>query len=201
VRAARLFLQSRRTGWTLLLILAAGILAGVVFRQLNTGSALLNQALIGIPLLPAVIIGISVQSPFGDVERASGNWLLPFRWLQLGLLIVPAALLLIVSTLNTPSEPSLALVRNLAGLTGIALAGNRILGPLASWVAPLAFAVVALVIDPLSRWAWLTNRSAEGWSLWIASGLLVSGLVAITVVRDREMVAEGAQEMSTWWRG
>ncbi len=201
MRAARLFLQSRRTGWTLLLILAAGILAGVVFRQLNTGSALLNQALIGIPLLPAVIIGISVQSPFGDVERASGNWLLPFRWLQLGLLIVPAALLLIVSTLNTPSEPSLALVRNLAGLTGIALAGNRILGPLASWVAPLAFAVVALVIDPLSRWAWLTNRSAEGWSLWIASGLLVSGLVAITVVRDREMVAEGAQEMSTWWRG
>lgn len=201
MRAARLFLQSRRTGWTLLLILAAGILAGVVFRQLNTDSALLNQALIGIPLLPAVIIGISVQSPFGDVERASGNWLLPFRWLQLGLLIVPAALLLIVSTLNTPSEPSLALVRNLAGLTGIALAGNRILGPLASWVAPLAFAVVALVIDPLSRWAWLTNRSAEGWSLWIASGLLVSGLVAITVVRDREMVAEGAQEMSTWWRG
>lgn len=201
MRAARLFLQSRRTGWTLLLILAAGILAGVAFRQLNTDSALLNQALIGIPLLPAVIIGISVQSPFGDVERASGNWLLPFRWLQLGLLIVPAALLLIVSTLNTPSEPSLALVRNLAGLTGIALAGNRILGPLASWVAPLAFAVVALVIDPLSRWAWLTNRSAEGWSLWIASGLLVSGLVAITVVRDREMVAEGAQEMSTWWRG
>lgn len=192
MRVVQLFLQSRRAGWTVLLLLISGVLARFLLGRLETDSPLLGQALVGIPLLPAVIIGVSIQSPFGEVEHASGNWLLPFRWLHLCLLIVSAALVLAVAAFGTATEPTAELVRNLAGLTGIALVGNRLVGPMASWVAPLAFAVVSLMVDPLSRWAWLTNRPAESWSIWIAVGLISAGLVALTLFPDRSGVAEGA---------
>ncbi len=192
MRTIQLFLQSRRAGWTALLLLASGMFARFLLGRLEADSPLLNQALIGIPLLPAVIIGVSIQSPFGEVEEASGNWLLPFRWLHLGLLFVTAAVLLAVATIGTATEPTTELVRNLAGLTGIALIGNRLVGPMASWIAPLAFAVVSLMVDPLSRWAWLTNRPIESWSLWIAVGLLAAGLLAISLVPDRAASIEGS---------
>lgn len=190
MRLLYLFFRSRLTGWALLLLTAVGGLAWLVLRQINYDNDV-TLVLIVIPLLPAVVIGGSARSPFGDIERTASRCVSRLRFGHLaGLLVWGSLVLMLAGVTWNVASIEWELVRNLAGYTGIAFLGARVAGTGLSWVAPLGYATIALLADPDSRLTWPNRLPYDQWSLVVAMTLLAIGLVAITVHGERENPGE-----------
>ncbi len=153
-------------------------------------------------LAAACVIGASVHSPFGDAERAVARPLSPLRSLQLLGLLFWAALVLSAVMLTfdldgaRPEHPLLVLLRQLAGLVGLALITAWLLGARLSWLPPLiltiahATALVADGGDIFSSWAWHSQPGTHGPSWAIALTLLAAGLVLVCLLGTREPAGE-----------
>ena len=117
------------------------------------------------------------------------------RLLHLGGLLVWAALVLAVALLRfdpegaRPAQPLLVLLRNLAGLTGLALLAARLIGARVAWIPPLAFLTFSTVAvrqaEGPSLWDWLFRASTDG-----APGVAV---LALLVLRLRLVCSHGAR--------
>ncbi len=194
-RAVELFLRSRQA-WQAPLgfVLIAAVGTGFV-RRYDDESIAQTTALVLCPLLAACLIGAGAGSPFGEPERTAA---LPLPALRLGhlagLLLLAAACLLGANALfpwvDSPlARPrawmatdavgvTLALLRNLIGLTGLALLTSRVLGAGLAWVAPLGYGLLSLVVG-------LMVRPATG-------GDLVIPAWAVPVLPAGERIASGA---------
>ncbi|MGD0238870.1 MAG: hypothetical protein ABSB59_00925 [Streptosporangiaceae bacterium] len=137
----------------------------------------------------AAVIAVTAGSPFGEPERATGRWL-PF--LRLGgavLLTALAAGALIAAGLGVHlSGGFLAVLRNVAGLTGLGLLGAVLLGGPLAWTGPLAYLLVsvfALYTDwhppTLSTpWLWPGRPPHDVGGALCAAVVFGAGLAAIT---------------------
>lgn len=179
MRLAVLFLRTRLVGPALVWLVVAALLSW--FCLLRYDELPLDLAALALPLLPAVVIGVTARSPFGDVEEVASRPLPLFRVLYLGGLLAIGIALLIGAASVAGADLRLALTRTLVGYTGLALLCGRVLGHRLAWLAPLAYAAATLYLDAASRWAWPKQVPVEGWSL--LCGLLLGALGLLTAAQ------------------
>ncbi len=203
MRLATLYLRSRRAGYACAGVSCVALLAWgaghVILTRPSVVTVYLSPVLVFASLLAACLIAVGASSPFGDAERTASRSLPALRFGHLGGLLVWAALcFLLVTLLWGRGSAALVLLRDLAGLSGLALLAAGALGSRLSWTLPVAFvAVIPLVGDGSgdSRWAWwawVDQPAGEptSWALAVVLFVLGFGLVcssgAANVVGEAE---------------
>jgi len=92
----------------------------------------------------AAIIGATLQSRFGEGERATGRWLPHLRLTNaLALTAVAAGMLVAAAAAAHLPGGGRDILRNLAGFVGIGLLSANALGGTLAWVGPVAYGVIA----------------------------------------------------------
>jgi hypothetical protein len=171
-------LRSRRTGWALLTLTAIAVVNHLVTPWTN-GTSPTEWLLLTLPAVAAAaVIATSTHSPFGEPEQAT-NPLPRLRFSHL-LSMIPFAGAAFALTQTDPVEA----VRNLAGLTGLALLTAAAIGTAACWITPLAYAILcggAIDLHETSAWTWPALPSTDSNAMSIALALLLTGAVARTV--------------------
>jgi len=137
----------------------------------------------------AAVIAVSTYGPFGDPERATGRWL---PWLRLGavLAITATALGALAGGATGGLLPggALALLRYLAGGTGLGLLSAVVLGGAFGWVGPMAYLLiteVALSGDPTTPWVWAARPTHDLGAAACAALVFAVGTAAIAVLGAR----------------
>jgi hypothetical protein len=190
VRLLSLYLRSRLAHWALALLVVSGVIEWLWFWRLPPYGFLLTTALVFIPLGPALIIGAGARSPFGDIERTASRAVGTLRFGHLVALFVIAALVLIAGASSISTGIDRELIRNLAGYLGLTLLAAWLVGTGLSWIVPLGYAALALVILPGSRLAWAVRVPTDRWSVAVAVTLILLGLLAVTVHGTRDQLDE-----------
>ena len=160
-----------------------GVIGAVQFSV--SGRAVFDLPLFFVlPILPAALIGSSLRSPRAEQERLSPRSQRWLRALHLGSLIL-LALAGQMSAVVIGGAVDLAAVemRNVAGLTGLALVGGFMLGASLSSVLPLLavtipFAVFdSLAADPTQVWTFVGQPPDSAPAGLTAIALLGLGLL------------------------
>jgi hypothetical protein len=193
-RLAVLFLRSRQTTAIAAALIGVAIAAGLALDTSNDAD-LTRLLRMVVPLAAAVVIGTATASPFGEAERTASRALPPIRFGHIALLIGASAGLLALATV-VPSEGGyFALLRNGAGLVGLALIGARLSGAGVSWLLPLAYAAVVFadfLVEPDrdESWRWPLQPADDSTSWSIAVALLIAGAGLIVWKGGRDVGAD-----------
>ncbi|HEX5164292.1 MAG TPA: hypothetical protein VFV93_02760 [Thermomicrobiales bacterium] len=193
-----LYLRSRFAFPALAGLLVIAGFGWAVGNRWGSQSDLFLIATVTVPLAAAVVICVTIDSPFGEVERSLSRPLVSMRFSQLaGLLIIAAVALAITATAWPGDNVEWRFVRNLLGLTGVGLLFVRVLGGRLSWASPLGFATLALFQNGAAAgtapgWAWVVQPAPREAAAVIALVLLVSGLGL--AARFGARVADGSDE-------
>lgn len=193
-RLALLHLRSRHIPFAFAALLACGVVlwAALAYHWwLGTGNGAYELPML-IESCAAAIIAVTVHSPFGEPERATGRWL-PFLRLGSALILCAAAIGMLAAGAAVAYDPHngvalaggvLAAARNVMGFTGVGLICSLVIGGLLSWVGPLCygavcqFALIAGYSEPLT-WASRPPADRGGWVC--AMAVFGIGLAAFTI--------------------
>ena len=192
VRLGWLYLVSRRAPAALGLLAALGCLlwAALHWRWNIAGGAAAQQlAPLTIESGAAAVIAVSTYGPFGEPERATGRWL---PWLRLGAVLVLTAagfaMLAAGATGGMLPGGTPALLRNLAGITGIGLLSAVALGGAFGWTGPMAYLLVtevALTGNPATPWVWPGRPPHDLGGALCAGLVFAAGVAAVTLFGAR----------------
>jgi hypothetical protein len=195
LRLARLYLVSRRIPAALALVAGLGALlwASLNWRWTIAGGPAAQELM---PLVvetgAAAIIAVTTYGPFGEPERAAGRWL---PWLRLGaaLALTAAAfgVLAAGATGGALAGGTTALLRNLAGVTGLGLLCAAVLGGAFGWVGPMTYWLLAeagLAAGWATPWLWPARPPHDRGAAICAALVFAAGAVVITVRGTREHV-------------
>jgi hypothetical protein len=134
----------------------------------------------------AAVIAVTSHAPFGEIERAAGRWL---PWLRLGtalLLVIAAfAALSAGATGGTLRGGDATLLRDLAGVSGIALLTATALGGAFGWIGPMAYWLVTetgLALGWTTPWIWPGRPAGDLGGALCAYAVFAAGIAAITVL-------------------
>jgi hypothetical protein len=197
LRLPWLYLVSRRAPGALALLAGLGALLWTALHwHWNIAGGPAFKALI--PLVietgAAGLIAVTTYGPFGEPERATGRWL---PWLRLGaaVLLTAAAFGLLAAGATAGALPggALALLRNLAGITGTGLLAAAVAGGAFGWVGPMAYWLItegALAHRSTSPWVW-PGRLPHDRGAAICAALAFAAGVAVSAVRGPK---EGVRE-------
>lgn len=186
-RLLRLHLDSRRIRLAVALLAATAVAQWACAKWIH-GTGTLSQLLpILVACAAAAVIAAGTRSPFGEPERASRP--LP----ALRLLHVLTLLTVATSALAAVTHEPAATIRNLAGLTGLALLTAGLIGAPLAWTAPLGYVLVSageidLHQDPL--WAWPILPAGNLAAALLATATLVAGLAVTTLRGSRDALSE-----------
>ena len=186
MRLFSLYLRTRLAGWALAVLLASGAVDWLWLFKFPPQGALLTVSLVALPLLPAVVIGAGVHSPFGDIERTASRTVGTLRFMHLIALFFLGSLVLFVGSTGVTVGIDRELIRNLAGYLGLTLLTAWLIGTGLSWVVPLGYAALALVLVSDNRLAWPARFPIDRWSLTIAVVLIALGLIVVTLCGARD---------------
>lgn len=190
-RLAALFLRSRATGPVLGALAIGGLLAATLLPRVENAT-LVAFLLALLPLAPAVLVGTATASPIGEAEQTSSRPLPPLRLGHLGLLLGTVGLALLATALLVPTPIAiLPLLRNAAGLTGLALLGARLLGAPHAWALPVAhLTLVGATLGHEQRpdrwWLWPHPDAPTVQTLAAALLTLLFGLALVVSAGARE---------------
>ena len=200
-RLARLYLVSRRVPAALGLLAALGALlwAALHWRWNIAGGAAARQFIpLTIETGAAAVIAVSTYGPFGEPERATGRWL---PWLRLGaaLLLTAAAFGALAAGASGGALPggTLALLRNLAGITGTGLLSAAALGGAFGWAGPMAYLLiteVALTGHPATPWVWPARSPHDLGAALCACAVFAAGAAAVTLLGARGSARQAVRE-------
>ena len=202
MRLTGLYLRSRLAGYALAVLLAVALLscaAGLwLLLQPSAGSGRsLVPVLLFAPLVVACVVGASTHSPFGEMERTVAHPLPALRFGHATGLLLFAAVALCLGALAWGQEhAALVLVRNLAGLSGMALLSACPLGARLSWGPPFAFIAIAPFVGrgkggaQWAWWAWVDRPVTDGLPWAIVLTLLAAGLAASCLYGARNQAGE-----------
>jgi hypothetical protein len=132
----------------------------------------------------AAVIAMTVHSPFGEPERATGRWL-PYLRLgtAAGLCALAIGLLQLGVTGAGLNGGVPVLARNVVGFAGLGLACSLITGGLLAWTLPLGYMAIcqyALLEAWKTPWTWPV-RPPDDRGAWICACLsLLVGLLLFT---------------------
>ncbi len=193
LRLARLYAVSRRVPAALGLLAALGALlwAALHWRWNIAGGPAAQQVL---PLVieagAAAVIAVTTYGPFGEPERATGRWL---PWLRMGaaVLLTAAAVGALAAGATGGTLPGgiLAMLRNLAGMTGIGLLAAAVLGGAFGWTGPMAYWLItetALAAGWATPWVWPARPPHDRGAAICAAAVFAAGIVAVTVLGARD---------------
>jgi hypothetical protein len=142
----------------------------------------------------AAVIAVTTYGPFGEPERATGRWL---PWLRLGaalaLTAAAAGALAAGAAGGVLPGGTLAMLRNLAGVTGIGLLSAAALGGAFGWTGPMAYLLVtevALGGHPTTPWVWAARPPHDRGAAICAALVFAAGITVITVRGARDSARE-----------
>lgn len=194
VRLTRLHLVSRQVPRAVAVLAGCALLlrAALLLHWAPGAGPLAQQFPLAVESTAAMVIAVSLGSPFGESERTAGRRL---PLLRLGAALGLSALALGALSLGAASahlpggEPELA--RDLAGSIGIGLLTACAFGGSVAWAGPLAYLAVAefaLTGTWHSPWMWADRPPHDLGAALCAGLMLVAGTAAVTVLgtRDRE---------------
>jgi hypothetical protein len=197
LRLGYLYLVSRRAPAALALLAALGALlwAALHWRWNIAGGP---AAQLVIPLTiesgAAAVIAVTVHGPFGEPERATGRWL---PYLRLGAIVAltAAAVGLLAAGATGAALPGgfLAVLRNVAGITGIGLLSAAVLGGALAWTGPMAYLVLtetALAGNATTPWVWPARPPHDVGGALCAAAVFAAGTLLVTVRGTRESVRD-----------
>jgi hypothetical protein len=189
-RLVRLHLASRRTLTCLLALAACAVALRAALHWIPGGGVASRQLPLTIEAGAAAVIGVTTRSPFSETERATGRWL-PFLRLGATIAVVAAAVgaLAAASASAHLAGGTLGMLRDLAGLTGIALLAAALLGGPLAWAGPLAYLVVslrALGAAWTTPWIWPARAPHDLGAGLCAALVFAAGVTVITLRGARD---------------
>jgi hypothetical protein len=197
LRLAWLHLVSRRAPAALGLLAGFGALLWAALHwhwNIAGGHAAQQFIPLTIETGPAALIAVTTYGPFGEPERATGRWL---PWLRLGaaLALTAAAFGALAAGATGGALPggTLAMLRNLAGMTGIGLLSAAALGGAFGWTGPMAYLLVtevALGGRPTTPWVWAARPPHDRGAAICAALVFAAGITVITVRGARDSARE-----------
>ncbi len=131
------------------------------------------------------MIAVTSYGPFGEPERATGRWL-PWLRLAAAAALTAAAVGVLAAGATGGYLPggSLALLRNVAGITGTGLLTAVAAGGAFAWAGPLAYVLVtevALTGNPTTPWIWAGRLPHDLGGALSAAGVFAAGILLITL--------------------
>jgi hypothetical protein len=203
MRWLHLYLRSRRVSLALTIATVATALVWALWLAYSDARTI-NVRLMSLTVMLAVAAFGATLSGADDAldHTASMNW--PVR--RAGHLIVTAsaitALLLLTTITDARFEPLTIVLRNTAGMLGLTALGAALLGAARSWIAPLAWTLIAVL--PLMEPSKQLKMQVAGWQIQpgdttaatvCAAILAATGLLAYTLYGcPRRPVAETAPD-------
>lgn len=187
-RLAWLHLVSRRAPAAVVLLAALGALlwAALHWHWNIAGGAAAQQFIpLTIETGIAAVVAVTTYGPFGDLERPTGRWL-PYLRLAATVVLTAAAVGALAGGAAGGHLPggSLAMIRNLGGITGVGLLSAAALGGAFGWTGPLAYLLItegAFAGSWTTPWEWPTRPPHDLGGALCAAAVLASGLFLITV--------------------
>jgi hypothetical protein len=194
LRLVCLYLASRRVLMGLLVLVACAIALRTALHWIPRNGLASRQLPLTIEAGAAVVVGVTTCSPFGEPERATGRWL-PFLRLGTGMALAGAAVggLAISSASAHLAGGTVGMLRDLAGLAGIALLTAALFGGALAWVGPMAYLVVtlrALGAAWTTPWIWPARPPHDRGAALCAALVFAAGVVVITVRGARDTARE-----------
>jgi len=194
LRLVRLYLASRRALTCLLVLVACAVALRTALHWIPRTGLASRQLPLTIEAGAAALTGVITRSPFGEPERATGRWL-PF--LRLGTVMALAGAAVGALAAGSASAHlaggTLGMLRDLAGLTGIALLTAALLGGALAWVGPTAYLMVtlqALEAAWTTPWIWTARPLHDRGAALCAALVFAAGVVVITVRGARDTARE-----------
>jgi hypothetical protein len=198
LRLARLHLESRRLPAALTAIVACAVALRIALHWPWNSYGALQLPLI-IEAGCAVAITVTTASPFGEPERATGQWL-PFLRLGAAIALTAAAAgaLAAAGAGQHLAGGNLDMLRNLAGLTGIGLLCAAVLGGALAWTGPTAYLIVGVYAlytqwhGPAltTPWIWAARPGHDLGAAICAGLVFATGIVLITMRGARDPIGE-----------
>jgi hypothetical protein len=193
LRLSWLYLQSRRAPAALGLMAGLAVLLWAALDGRWTiagGPAAQNLVPLVVETGAAAVIAVTTYGPFDDPERATGRWL-PCLRLGSVLLLAVAGLGALAAGATGGGLPggTLALARDLAGMTGTGLLAAAVLGGAFAWAGPMAYLLVteaALTGGWTTPWIWPGRPPHDLGGALCAYGVLAAGLAAVTLLGVRD---------------
>jgi hypothetical protein len=190
-RLVRLHLVSRGIPACLLALAGCAVTLRIALHWIPRSGPGARQLPLLLEAAAAAIIGVVTRSPFGEPERATGRWL---PVLRLGVAVALTALafgaLAAGSAAAHLDYGYLALLRDLAGMTGIALLAAAVVGGSMAWLGPLAFWALAISRAWTTPWAWPGRPPHDLGAALCAALVFAAGTVVSTVRGARDSVGE-----------
>ena len=193
LRLAWLHAVSRRVPAALGLLAALGVLLWVALHyhwNIAGGPAARMFIPLTIEAAAAAVIAVGMYGPFGEPERATGRWL-PWLRLTAAVALTAAAFGALAAGATGGNLPggSVALLRNIAGFTGLGLLAAVVFGGMLAWAGPLAYLLVtevALSGNPATPWVWPARPPHDLGGALCAAGVFAAGILLVTVHGPRE---------------
>jgi hypothetical protein len=197
LRRAWLYLLSRRAPAALGLLAALGaVLWAALHWHWNVAGGPAAQQLVPLVIETggAAVIAVTTYGPFGEPERATGRWL---PWLRLGtaVALTAAAFGALAAGAAAGYLPGgdLALLRDLAGMTGTGLLTAAALGGAFGWAGPMTYLVVtegALAGGWTTPWVWPTRPPHDLGGALCAAVAFIAGAAIITMRGSRDRIGD-----------
>jgi hypothetical protein len=193
LRLVRLYLASRRVLTCLLVLAACAVALRTAVHWLPRSGVYARQIPLIIEAGAAAAIGVTVRSPFGEPERATGIRLPALR-LGVCLALAGAALgaLAAGSASARLADGTLGLLRDLGGLTGIALLVAAVAGGGLAWIGPIGYLGItlpALAGHWTTPWAWPARPPHDRGAAICAALVFAAGIAAVTLRGARDAPA------------
>lgn len=193
LRLPSLYLISRRAPAAVGLLAALG---AVLWAALNWhwsiagGAAAREVVFLVIETGAAAVIAVATYGPFGEPERATGRWL-PCLRLGAALLLTATAVAALAAGATGGQLPggTVAMVRNLAGMTGTGLLAAAALGGSFGWAGPMAYLLVtegALAGTWTTPWIWPARPPDDLGGALCAYGVFAAGIAALALLGPRD---------------
>ncbi|MFE9458816.1 hypothetical protein [Streptomyces californicus] len=182
----RLYARSRRAPATTAALLAVAALLGVLAVGDGTADPRLTVL--------AVAAAVAAAAPGLDSQDTALDRTAAMRWAPVRaahvLLITAAVTLVLLAARAAAGEPAAAafLLRDAAGLTGLAALGAVLFGAPYAWAPVVGWPAVTLVSppDPDGPAGWLLAPSDARPAAWVAGVLLAAGTAAYAAAGPRE---------------
>lgn len=189
-RLLRLHLASRSVLPALVAVGAFALALRLTAHWLHTPGAWTRTVPLITVLGAAAVIGVTTWNPLGEVEGTAGHHLPGLRFGTVLLTVATAAIVFGAAAAGSAVPGgSTTLLRQLAGLTGIALLSAALLGARQSWTVPLVYTLVcarAFDLGWASLWVWPTRTGPDTAATAVAAGLLAAGLGVIALRGPRD---------------